>query len=290
MEKHFRHAEGIQRRTAMLTAGADDYVISGYAATFNSWSKNLGGFREQIAAGAFKRSIQQKADVKMLFNHAPDNILGRTKSGTLRLMEDGRGLRFMCQLNKDSQQHRDLWGAVKRGDISECSFAFTVPAGGQIWSEGRDSETGETIALRTLTDVDLVDVSVVTYPAYDETSADARHAVELNRTHGIIEAVAYLRGITKRLVIAMRGGDSSPVDFAGHLAGCHEHAEMACLMAKRCDDAMDDDDDADEEVKAYFRYAKAACNLAAENYASARVRHLRNLTAKQQAKVLGRSR
>jgi len=268
---------------------AGDFQIVGKAVTYGKQAPNdrLGkGVTEMVAPGAFADCLRTSPDVKCLVNHNSDRILGRTKSGTLTLTDGPDALRFRCQLDKNSQAHRDLYAAVQRGDLNECSFAFICHD--EAYQPGANGQQ-----VRVVKKAELLDVSIVTYPFYStegSTSAEARHAVELNRTHGLIEAVAYLRGITKRLVIAMRGGDSSPVDFAGHLSACHEHAEMACMMAKRCDEALDDDDDADEEVKAYFRYAKAACNLAAENYASARVRHLRNLTAKQVAKALGRGR
>src|SRR5258708_39469830 len=139
MNRNSQQAQGVQRRTfTELRTDGQEFCLSGYAATFNSWSKNLGGFREQIAPGTFTRSIQQKADVKALFNHDENTILGRTKSRTLTLSTDDRGLRFHCQLDKDSQAHRDLYSSVKRGDIDECSFSFTVPAGGDSWTEGTD--------------------------------------------------------------------------------------------------------------------------------------------------------
>jgi HK97 family phage prohead protease len=151
----------------------DDMVLTGYAALFNSKSKDLGGFVEEIAPGAFTRSLKEKADVKATFNHNPDLILGRTKAGSLTLTEDERGLRWRCVLDRDNSFHRDLYASVKRMDIDECSFAFTVTKDNQDW---RAEQIGEDawIAVRTLKDVDLIDVSAVTYPAYNGTSVDAR--------------------------------------------------------------------------------------------------------------------
>jgi HK97 family phage prohead protease len=159
---------------AELRAATDgDFVLEGYAALFNNESKDLGGFRETIAPGAFTRSLRENADVKALFNHDSNLILGRSKSSTLALKEDERGLYFRAQLNKESQQHRDIYASVQRRDIDECSFAFSVPVGGQRWEEKKDSD-GSVYAARTLTDVDLFDVSAVTYPAYGGTSVAAR--------------------------------------------------------------------------------------------------------------------
>ena len=162
----------VEKRDA---TGSDEMALVGYATLFNNLSHNLGGFRETIKPGTFTRSLKEKADVRCLFNHAPDNILGRTKSGTLTISQDDRGLPFRCVLNPKSQAHRDLYAAVERGDISDCSFAFTVAVNGQQWAEGKDPDTGEDCLMRTLTDVDLLDVSAVCFPAYPNTSVDARN-------------------------------------------------------------------------------------------------------------------
>jgi uncharacterized protein len=161
--------------TAELRAMGDEFALIGTATLFNNMSHNLGGFRETIKPGTFSRSLKEKADVKCLFNHQADNILGRSKSGTLTLFEDARGLQFRCELDPNNSDHKNLYSAVKRGDIDECSFAFTVPDGGQKWEEGFDAESGEDCMYRTLTDVDLLDVSLVTYPAYPNTNVNARN-------------------------------------------------------------------------------------------------------------------
>jgi len=150
----------------------EEMALVGYAAMFNCESKDLGGFRETILPGAFKRSIDKGDDVKALFNHNPNAVLGRTKNKTLTLKEDERGLQFRCQLDPNQQAHRDLHAAIKRGDIDECSFAFTVPDGGQEWTTKRG--TDDWMAARTLKDVNLMDVSAVTYPAYEGTAVMAR--------------------------------------------------------------------------------------------------------------------
>ena len=150
----------------------DEMALVGYAAMFGVESKDLGGFRETIMPGAFKRSIDAGDDVKALFNHNPNVVLGRTKNSTLTLKEDERGLMFRVQLDPNQQAHRDLHAAIARKDISECSFAFTVPDGGQEWTTKRG--TDDWMAARTLKDVNLMDVSAVTYPAYEGTGVMAR--------------------------------------------------------------------------------------------------------------------
>jgi hypothetical protein len=137
--------------------------ISGYAAVFNQLSEDLGGFREKILPGAFSRCLGSNPDVRCLFNHNSDALLGRTKAGTLRLSEDRTGLYFDCDL-PDTQAGRDVRASIKRGDITQCSFGFTVQ--GQNWLENG--------TVRELTDVDLFDVSPVTYAAYPQTSVSAR--------------------------------------------------------------------------------------------------------------------
>ena len=149
----------------------DEMSIAGYAALFNNNSKDLGGFKERIAPGAFTRSLAEGADVKCLINHDPSQLLGRAKNGTLKLEQDSRGLKFRCILNPDSQAHRDLHAAIKRGDMDECSFAFTVVD--DVWDEAQD-ENGLRYQRRTLRDLNLMDVSAVTYPAYNATSVGAR--------------------------------------------------------------------------------------------------------------------
>jgi HK97 family phage prohead protease len=151
--------------------------VSGYAAAFNEPSRDLGGFTEIIRPGAFKRSIQRGDDVFALINHDPNLVLGRRQNGTLQVEEDSYGLKFRCTLNPNSQMARDAYAAIKRGDYSECSFAFCVdPEDGEDWTD--IEENGKRSARRSLKNVTLMDVSAVAYPAYDGgvTSVNARSA------------------------------------------------------------------------------------------------------------------
>jgi uncharacterized protein len=104
----------------------DKMTVSGYAATYGTLSKDLGGFRERIAPGAFKRILATNPDVVMLFNHDVNSVLGRTTAGTLRLREDSRGLAFECDL-PGTVAGRDVWESVQRGDLNGCSFALKIP-------------------------------------------------------------------------------------------------------------------------------------------------------------------
>jgi HK97 family phage prohead protease len=159
------------RCTELRAKTGDKPGIEGYAAVFNQRSQNLGGFRETIVPGAFSRALKEDQDVRALVNHDPNQVLGRTKSGTLQLSEDKKGLRFSVDM-PDTQTARDLMTSIARGDVDQCSFAFSVRK--QAWGDGQDDDTGEKIAIRELHDVDLFDVSAVTYPAYPQTSVDTR--------------------------------------------------------------------------------------------------------------------
>jgi HK97 family phage prohead protease len=142
-------------------------TLSGYAAVFNSPSEDLGGWIEYVAPNAFDRSLAENADVRCLVEHDPVRIVGRTKSGTLRITTDSRGLKFECDL-PDTSVANDLITSIERGDLDACSFGFVAVK--QEWTE--DAQTGA--VTRTLIDVDLLDTSVVAYPAYPATSVGVR--------------------------------------------------------------------------------------------------------------------
>lgn len=145
--------------------------IRGYGAVFNQLSENLGGFREQIAPGAFDSVLED--DVRGLINHDSNLILGRTSAGTLRLGIDERGLNYEIDLPETSYA-RDLGVSMARGDISQSSFGFFVED--DDWNEDSDGRV-----VRTITKVgQLLDVSPVTYPAYPQTSSEARDLVDVD--------------------------------------------------------------------------------------------------------------
>jgi uncharacterized protein len=157
------------RSFQIRAAENDDFKLEGYAATFGTESKDLGGFREIVAPGAFLRSLAASADIHATVQHNFGSLLGRTKNGSLTLAEDQRGLRFSIQLDKKSALHKEVYNNVRSGLLDECSFTFTVGPEGQVWSA--DGKT------RTLTDVNLIEVAIVCLPAYPGTTADARSAV-----------------------------------------------------------------------------------------------------------------
>jgi uncharacterized protein len=141
-------------------------TISGYAAVFNSLSEDLGGFREVIRPGTFRRAISEGQDVRALVNHDPNLLLGRTASGTLRLAEDKKGLRYEIDM-PDISYARDAVVSLERRDMTGSSFAFSIAEGGDNWRNEGDQ------VIRELLDADLFDVSVVTYPAYPATTSEA---------------------------------------------------------------------------------------------------------------------
>jgi HK97 family phage prohead protease len=147
--------------------------LVGYCAVFNT-PADLGYFTEVIKPGAFTRTLNEGCDVRALFNHDPNYVLGRTKdggkTGTLSLTEDNTGLRFEVQM-PDTSVARDLLTIVERGDVDQCSFGFCIRE--QNWTAVTDAD-GDTTEVREILDVDLLDASIVTYPAYPTTSVEAR--------------------------------------------------------------------------------------------------------------------
>jgi HK97 family phage prohead protease len=162
--------------------------LSGYAAVFNDDSVPL-PFIERIAPGAFRKTLTETPDVRLLINHE-GLPLARTKNGTLRLAEDETGLYMDADL-PDTQAARDLYTLVERGDVDQMSFAFRVIR--QKWNEGRTE--------RTLTELSLADgdVSVVTYPAYPTTTVEAREHIAAAR-----QAIKEGREITGESLIVIQ--------------------------------------------------------------------------------------
>ena len=149
---------------------SDGKTFRGYAAVFDSESEDLGGFRETIAPGAFKRSLnQRKRDLKAFVNHDWGRLLGTRHAGTLRLTEDAYGLHTEVDL-PDTQDGRDIGVLTGRGDIFAMSFGF-VPVDVEHMDSGRTQRIKE---------ARLMEVSPVTaWPAYSATTAAMRHLAEL---------------------------------------------------------------------------------------------------------------
>lgn len=165
-ERRLLVAEGLEVREAEDAPP----VIEGYAAVFNV-PTTIWNFQEQIAPGAFKRTLANNPDVRATVEHEGGlTTIGRTRNGTLALSEDAVGLRVRI-VPPDTQAGRDTLTLVRGGYVDQMSFAFRVPEGGEEWGNGDKG-----MPLRTLRDIELNDgdVSIVTYPAYPQTSAQAR--------------------------------------------------------------------------------------------------------------------
>ena len=153
--------------------------LRGYAAVWRSLSQDLGGFKELIRPGAFSATIKN-GDARALWNHEPKYVLGRKSAGTLRLTEDEKGLAFTL-VPPQTAWATDLVTSVARKDITGCSFGFTVDHNGDTWSRPKGRP------VRELLSVTLVEISVVSWPAYLETEVHVREAInedvlaELNR-------------------------------------------------------------------------------------------------------------
>jgi len=161
-----RRAYAVDGLCVELRGEASAPLLRGHAAVFNQLSQDLGGFREQIAPGAFSNAL--KDDVRLLINH--DGLpLARTASNTLRLAEDGRGLLIEAELDAEDPDVRRLLPKMKRGDVNQMSFGFSVKPGGQDWAKDDEGRV-----VRTLKAVRLFDVSVVTFPAYTATDVAVR--------------------------------------------------------------------------------------------------------------------
>ena len=140
-------------------------VIVGHAAVFNALSEDLGGFREKIEPGAFAKTIGD--DIRALYNHDSNIVLGRTRAKTLMVGQDSKGLTVQISPPETSQA-TDVVELIRRGDLSQMSIGFQTLA--HKWEE--DPDTGDTI--RTLLELRLFDVSVVTFAAYPQTDVGLR--------------------------------------------------------------------------------------------------------------------
>lgn len=157
--------DNLEIRAVPQSDGQEKPQICGYAAVYNSESEMMYGFmREVIRPGAFDSSLNN--DIRALWNHDSAYVLGRTTAGTLSIRSDAKGLYF--QVNPpETTWANDLCRSIERGDINQMSFGFTVNE--DNWSELEDGTE-----MRELLDVDLREVSVVTFPAYTATSAGLR--------------------------------------------------------------------------------------------------------------------
>lgn len=173
-ETHWCTKGGDERRIAYtnleMREDGDGTHFVGYAAIFDSPSEPM-PFIEYVKRGAFSKTINDGADVRLLINH--EGVpLARSKSGTMTLIEDERGLKVMADLDPSNPDAARVMSAMRRGDISQMSFAFRTIQ--DKWSDDK--------MVRELREVQLFDVSVVTYPAYEQTIIELRNAMPANVT------------------------------------------------------------------------------------------------------------
>lgn len=207
MDYEIRTAEMWPEADYEMRAAADGLNLEGYAAVFNLPSlpmsfPSVGGgkrFREVIHPGAFARTLNAKPDVTLRYQHNLTTLpLGRTKSETMELVEDERGLRVRAQL-PDNEWGRPIRDAVARGDISGMSFRFSAVI--DDWENGPDGH------VRHLREVRLgPEVSITDYPAYPDTSVMVRHLAEAVKVEAddLADAFRTLRDPEARLTIAQR--------------------------------------------------------------------------------------
>lgn len=151
-------------------------VIAGYGAVF--YRENDPGTeyvlwqdaKERIMPGAFDRALKDKDDARGLFNHDPDNLLGRVSAGTMKLSVDKVGLRYEIQVDETDADHMRVVAKIERGDLTGSSFAFYVQK--QTWRENKVDDRTEEI--REIESVELFDTGPVTYPAYEATTTGLR--------------------------------------------------------------------------------------------------------------------
>jgi Escherichia/Staphylococcus phage prohead protease len=157
-------------RAVEIRAENDARSIGGYAALFNSETMIGDWYKESIERGAFANTLD--SDVRALIDHDSGRVIGRTTATTLRLSEDATGLAVEIDL-PDTGDGRDLATSIERGDISGMSFGFVVTK--EIWDE-----TGD-MPVRTILEVELHEVSVVAFPAYDDTSIALRSLEQMRK-------------------------------------------------------------------------------------------------------------
>lgn len=149
-----------------LRKGTDKPVLGGYASKYMRYSQNLGGFVEQVVPTAFRKSLADGAAIVARYNHDDNYLLGTTEAGTLRLLSDDEGLLYDVDL-PDTQAGRDVAVLAARGDLRYSSFAFRV-------LEDEWTVTDHGFPLRSLINVQLLDVAPVNTPAYLDSTAGLR--------------------------------------------------------------------------------------------------------------------
>lgn len=189
-------------------ADGNGYVIRGYGAVFNSLSKDLGGFVEQVDASAFNKTLRDGGDVRSYFNHDPMYVLGRKGASTLRVAVDTHGVFYEADA-PDTTWAKDLITSMQRGDINASSFSFRTID--DAWSE-----TDQGYPLRTLKEVQLFELGPVSDPAYDaaDSNVGTRALERLAESRNLtVEAVrANLAAIARGESTEQKTDEETPVE------------------------------------------------------------------------------
>lgn len=167
MSRETKQVRSLHSELKTRTAEGEDMSIEGYFAVFNRETQLWKGAFEEIAPGAFDGTMGN--DIRALNNHDTKSVLGRNKTGTLELKIDSYGLWGKIRVNPNDTDAVNLYERVKRGDVDQCSFGFNIVREETDW---RDDGTVKW----TIQEIDLHEVSVVTFPAYEETGVQARKA------------------------------------------------------------------------------------------------------------------
>lgn len=193
MEKT-REIRTVSAELRVIASDGAPTKIAGHAATFDQLSEDLGGFRERVAVSAFAKSIQSN-DIRALWNHDANIVLGRNKAGTLRLAEDSVGLYYEVDA-PDTQLIRDMvLSPISRGDVNQCSFGFYTIR--DKWAK-LDGEW-----IRTLLECDVFDVSPCTYPAYNSTDVAVRALQEAIKQATPPDESYIIANMRRRLELAL---------------------------------------------------------------------------------------
>lgn len=167
MKVEIRECSGLEVRQIQEDGGT---IIAGRAVPYSEWSDDLGGFREQFAPGALRESLADD-DIRALFNHDSNLVLGRKSTGTLRIREADEGVMYEVDINEDDSEAMAAVARIRRGDITGNSFGFYVER-----EEDQDWEERDGTLWRTIRRARLREVGPQTFPAYPQTDVSARSA------------------------------------------------------------------------------------------------------------------
>ncbi len=245
---------------AEIRANDAKFQLVGRAISYNTPSAidvPAPGWREVVAPGAFKKTLSAgDCDIRALWAHDSSKPLGRQKNGTLKLQDGNGGLDFVLQLDRTSQFHQDCFASVKRGDVDAMSFCFTCD----------DDKIDDVAKIRTVTAATLLEISFVTFPAYDKgTSAEARAALARGKkaVREAREAIEMLRRAAQAMAPKRDAGAGDEMALVrDHLQMAHEAMEnaFACShTARQISGAYDvDNSDEDDDYRKAFRAFRVA--------------------------------